>query len=147
MISVQVTETFLYQVLMRRRIRLISFSGSQRRRASHHGHHHGAMEDQAGILSARLCPRNIIRRCNRYTCGWRGSCLFPHHENEIAQSEAANGTEFARYWMHNGFLKINNEKMSKSLGNYFSSQRDSREVPSSGHQILHAVSPLQNALS
>lgn len=45
--------------------------------------------------------------------------IFPHHENEIAQSEAANGTEFARYWMHNGFLRINNEKMSKSLGNFF----------------------------
>ena len=45
--------------------------------------------------------------------------VFPHHENEIAQSEAANGTEFVRYWMHNGFLKINNEKMSKSLGNFF----------------------------
>lgn len=45
--------------------------------------------------------------------------IFPHHENEIAQSEAANGTEFARYWMHNAFLKINNEKMSKSLGNFF----------------------------
>ena len=45
--------------------------------------------------------------------------VFPHHENEIAQSEAANGTEFARYWMHNAFLKINNEKMSKSLGNFF----------------------------
>lgn len=45
--------------------------------------------------------------------------IFPHHENEIAQSEAANDAEFARYWMHNGFLKINNEKMSKSLGNFF----------------------------
>ena len=45
--------------------------------------------------------------------------VFPHHENEIAQSEAANDTEFARYWMHNGFLKIDNEKMSKSLGNFF----------------------------
>lgn len=45
--------------------------------------------------------------------------IFPHHENEIAQSEAANDTEFARYWMHNAFLKINNEKMSKSLGNFF----------------------------
>ena len=44
--------------------------------------------------------------------------IFPHHENEIAQSEAANGVTFARYWMHNGFLKINNEKMSKSLGNF-----------------------------
>ncbi len=45
--------------------------------------------------------------------------IFPHHENEIAQSEAANETEFARYWMHNGTLDINTEKMSKSLGNYF----------------------------
>ncbi len=45
--------------------------------------------------------------------------IFPHHENEIAQSEAANGVPFAHYWMHNGFLNINNEKMSKSLGNFF----------------------------
>jgi cysteinyl-tRNA synthetase len=45
--------------------------------------------------------------------------IFPHHENEIAQSEAANGEPFAHYWMHNAFLKINNEKMSKSLGNFF----------------------------
>ncbi len=45
--------------------------------------------------------------------------IFPHHENEIAQSEAANGKEFAHYWMHNGFLNIDNKKMSKSLGNFF----------------------------
>ena len=45
--------------------------------------------------------------------------IFPHHENEIAQSEAANGKEFSRYWMHNGFLNIDNRKMSKSLGNFF----------------------------
>ncbi|MFI3237998.1 MAG: cysteine--tRNA ligase [Lachnospiraceae bacterium] len=45
--------------------------------------------------------------------------VFPHHENEIAQSEAANGKEFAKYWMHNGFLNIDNKKMSKSLGNFF----------------------------
>ncbi len=45
--------------------------------------------------------------------------IFPHHENEIAQSEAANGKEFSHYWMHNGFLNINNQKMSKSLGNFF----------------------------
>ncbi len=45
--------------------------------------------------------------------------IFPHHENEIAQSEAANGVEFSHYWMHNGFLNINGEKMSKSLGNFF----------------------------
>ena len=45
--------------------------------------------------------------------------VFPHHENEIAQSEAANGKEFARYWMHNAFLNIDNKKMSKSAGNFF----------------------------
>lgn len=45
--------------------------------------------------------------------------IFPHHENEIAQSEAANGRPFAKYWMHNGFLNIDNKKMSKSLGNFF----------------------------
>ncbi len=45
--------------------------------------------------------------------------VFPHHENEIAQSEAANGKEFAKYWMHNAFLNIDNKKMSKSLGNFF----------------------------
>ena len=45
--------------------------------------------------------------------------IFPHHENEIAQSCGATGKEFARYWMHNGFVQINQEKMSKSLGNFF----------------------------
>ncbi len=45
--------------------------------------------------------------------------VFPHHENEIAQSECANGVPFAHYWMHNGFITIDNEKMSKSLGNFF----------------------------
>ena len=45
--------------------------------------------------------------------------IFPHHENEIAQSECCNGVPFARYWLHNGFLNIDNRKMSKSLGNFF----------------------------
>ena len=45
--------------------------------------------------------------------------VFPHHENEIAQSECCNGKVFARYWLHNGFLNIDNRKMSKSLGNFF----------------------------
>ena len=45
--------------------------------------------------------------------------IFPHHENEIAQSECANGCEFAHYWMHNAFLNIDNRKMSKSAGNFF----------------------------
>ncbi len=45
--------------------------------------------------------------------------IFPHHENEIAQSECANCKQFARYWMHNGYINIDNRKMSKSLGNFF----------------------------
>ena len=45
--------------------------------------------------------------------------IFPHHENEIAQSETVTGKPFARYWMHNGYININNQKMSKSLGNFF----------------------------
>jgi len=45
--------------------------------------------------------------------------IFPHHENEIAQSESLSGQPMARYWLHNGFVQINNEKMSKSLGNFF----------------------------
>jgi cysteinyl-tRNA synthetase len=44
---------------------------------------------------------------------------FPHHENEIAQSECCNGEKFVNYWMHNGFVRVNEEKMSKSLGNFF----------------------------
>ncbi len=45
--------------------------------------------------------------------------VFPHHENEIAQSEAATGKQFSRYWLHNGAVRVDNEKMSKSLGNFF----------------------------
>lgn len=55
--------------------------------------------------------------------------IFPHHENEIAQSEAANGVEFARYWMHNGFLRIDGEKMSKSLGNFFTIREIGEKYP------------------
>src|SRR5881296_161171 len=51
--------------------------------------------------------------------GGGADLIFPHHENEIAQSRAATGKELARYWVHNGFVQINSEKMSKSLGNFF----------------------------
>ena len=53
--------------------------------------------------------------------------IFPHHENEIAQSEAANGVPFSKYWMHNAFLNIDNKKMSKSLGNFFTVREISEE--------------------
>ena len=51
--------------------------------------------------------------------GGGADLTFPHHENEIAQSEGATGKPFVNYWMHNGFVRINDEKMSKSLGNFF----------------------------
>lgn len=51
--------------------------------------------------------------------GGGSDLIFPHHENEIAQAEALTGKPFVRYWMHNGFITVNNEKMSKSLGNFF----------------------------
>ena len=51
-------------------------------------------------------------------CGGQ-DLIFPHHENEIAQSECCNGVPFARYWMHNGYINVDNRKMSKSLNNFF----------------------------
>jgi cysteinyl-tRNA synthetase len=53
--------------------------------------------------------------------------IFPHHENEIAQSEGASGKPFARYWLHNGYINVNNQKMSKSLGNFFTVREISEE--------------------
>lgn len=55
--------------------------------------------------------------------------IFPHHENEIAQSEAANGKNFTKYWMHNGFLNIDNKKMSKSEGNFFTVREIGEQYP------------------
>ena len=51
-------------------------------------------------------------------CGGQ-DLIFPHHENEIAQSECCTGKEYAHYWMHNGYINVDNKKMSKSLGNFF----------------------------
>ncbi|MBE3100865.1 MAG: cysteine--tRNA ligase, partial [Firmicutes bacterium] len=53
--------------------------------------------------------------------------IFPHHENEVAQSEGASGKPFARYWIHNGHINVNNQKMSKSLGNFFTVRDISEE--------------------
>jgi cysteinyl-tRNA synthetase len=85
-------------------------------------------------------PTPVAQRLRRRRPGWHIECsamacallgdtfdihgggadlTFPHHENEIAQSEGANGVPLARVWMHNGFVNIDNEKMSKSLGNFF----------------------------
>ena len=62
--------------------------------------------------------------------------IFPHHENEIAQSECCNGKIFARYWMHNGFLNIDNRKMSKSLGNFFTVREISEKYICELQQML-----------
>jgi len=68
---------------------------------------------ECSAMSLRYLGKTIDIHCG-------GSDLaFPHHENEIAQSEAANGCQFVRYWLHNGFINIDNKKMSKSLGNFF----------------------------
>jgi len=55
--------------------------------------------------------------------------IFPHHENEIAQSEAYSGEKFAKYWLHNGTVNLSGEKMSKSLGNFFTSREVLKEFP------------------
>lgn len=55
--------------------------------------------------------------------------VFPHHENEVAQSEACNGVQFAKYWLHNGFITVENEKMSKSLGNFFTVRDIAAQFP------------------
>ncbi len=82
-------------------------------------------------------------------CGGQ-DLIFPHHENEIAQSECANGVKFANYWLHNGFIRINDEKMSKSLGNFFTVRELATKF---GYEVLrflivqaHYRSPLNFSL-
>ena len=60
-------------------------------------------------------------------CGGK-DLVFPHHENEIAQSEGATGKPFVHYWMHNGFINVDNQKMSKSLGNFFTVRDIAKEI-------------------
>ena len=78
-------------------------------------------------------------------CGGQ-DLLFPHHENEIAQSEGATGHPFVRYWMHNGFLNVDNQKMSKSLGNFFTVRDITREFDAEDIRMFmlsaHYRSPL-----
>ncbi len=64
--------------------------------------------------------------------------IFPHHENEIAQSEGANGKKFVNYWIHFGFLNINEEKMSKSLGNFFTARDVLDKYPAEALRMLYA---------
>jgi cysteinyl-tRNA synthetase len=68
---------------------------------------------ECSAMSSRYLGKTIDIHCGGQ------DLIFPHHENEIAQSEAANGCKFVNYWMHNGFISVDNKKMSKSLGNFF----------------------------
>ena len=69
-------------------------------------------------IECSAMSRTHLGRTIDLHCGGQ-DLIFPHHENEIAQSECANGCEFAHYWMHNGFINVDNQKMSKSLHNFF----------------------------
>jgi cysteinyl-tRNA synthetase len=80
---------------------------------SHYGIGRPGWHIECSAMSTALLGRTIDIH------GGGADLQFPHHENEIAQSEGANGCEFVRYWMHNGFVRVDDEKMSKSLGNFF----------------------------
>lgn len=69
------------------------------------------------IECSAMCRRYLGETLDIH-CGGQ-DLIFPHHENEIAQSECCNGVQFSRFWMHNGFITVDNEKMSKSLNNFF----------------------------
>ena len=104
-----------------RTIRSTSCCGRQPRRASPRtpsGRRRTARAAPAGTSSARRCASALLGE--HFDIHGGGQDLqFPHHENEIAQSEGANGGQFVNVWMHNGLLNIDDEKMSKSLGNFF----------------------------
>jgi cysteinyl-tRNA synthetase len=89
---------------------------SCKNRGSPPGRAPGGRGGPVGILNALSCPW-VPGGNHRYSCR-RPRPDFPHHENEVAQSEGATGKPFARYWLHAGYLNINQEKMSKSLGNF-----------------------------
>ena len=70
---------------------------------------------------------------------------FPHHENEIAQSEAANGETFVNYWLHAGAVRVNKEKMSKSLGNFFTIREVLAKYPAENRALFAYSKPLPAA--
>ena len=67
---------------------------------------------------------------------------FPHHENEIAQSEGAHGGTFVNYWLHNGFVRVDDEKMSKSLGNFFTVREILAQVRRRSRALFHPARAL-----
>ena len=79
--------------------------------------------------------------------GGGSDLMFPHHENEIAQSEAATGKTFARYWLHNGSVRVDNEKMSKSLGNFFTVREVMEKYPAEVIRYLLVASHYRSPIN
>ena len=77
-------------------------------------------------IECSAMARRFLGKTIDIHCGGQ-DLVFPHHENEIAQSECCNGVPFAHYWMHNGYINVNNEKMSKSKGNFFTTRDVAKE--------------------
>ena len=101
-------------------------SGRHRSPANPPGKAPGAWAVPAGTSSARPMSTTYLGETFDIHGGGK-DLLFPHHENEIAQTSGATGKPYVRYWMHNGFINIDNEKMSKSKGNFFTVRDISRE--------------------
>ena len=118
----QDTERLKLPVKRARKIRWILFFGSQKKKGepswpSPWGEGRPGWHIECSVMSKKYLGEEIDIHAGGE------DLIFPHHENEIAQSEACNGKMFAHYWMHNGFLNINNVKMSKSLGNFLQSEK------------------------
>ena len=86
-------------------------------------------------IECSAMAKSILGETIDLHCGGQ-DLIFPHHENEIAQSECANGTCFARYWMHNGYINIDNRKMSKSLGNFFTAREIGEKY---GYEVIRYI--------
>ena len=92
-------------------------------------------------IECTAMSRSISAKPLIFTAGGK-DLIFPHHENEIAQSEGAFGKTFAKYWMHNGFVNINHEKMSKSLGNFMMIKDAVKEVSSGSNTVVSSFQSL-----
>ena len=86
-------------------------------------------------IECSAMAKSILGKTIDLHCGGQ-DLIFPHHENEIAQSECANGTCFSRYWMHNGYINIDNRKMSKSLGNFFTAREIGEKY---GYEVIRYI--------
>ena len=94
--------------------------GRSKNRVNLPGIAHGVWEGRSHIECSTMSTKILGDTIDIHAGG--SDLIFPHHENEIAQSEARTGKTFARYWMHGAFLNINNQKMSKSLNNFFTAR-------------------------